>query len=66
MGFSMVNNEFLPYDKPDGEFSDAQTRRNVVINTSAALHTPSWMQNDINKRSYSDVESLGRSGGARD
>ena len=63
MGFSMVDNEFLPYDRPDSELSDAQTRRNVVINTSAALHTPPWMHNEISKRSYSDVESLGRSGG---
>ncbi|WP_188350054.1 hypothetical protein, partial [Staphylococcus aureus] len=58
MAFSMVENKFLTYDKPDPQFSDAQTRRNVVINTASALHTPYWMNNDIHVRSYDDIEKM--------
>ena len=58
MAFSMVDNKFLAYDRPDPQFSDAKTRRNVVINTASALHTPYWMKNDIFPRSYDDVEKM--------
>jgi len=58
MAFSMVDNKFLAYDRPDPQFSDAQTRRNVVINTASSLHTPYWMKNDIYPRSYDDVEKM--------
>ena len=59
MAFSMIDNEFITYDRPDREFSDSQTRRNVVINTASALHTPHWMHHEIVPRKYQEVESLG-------
>ena len=55
MSFSMMDKKFYAYDRPDVEFSDAQTRKNVVINTSAALHTPSWIQDDISPRDYGPI-----------
>lgn len=58
MAFSMVDNEFIAYDQPDAQFSDPQTRRNVVINTAAGIHTPHWMKNEITPRNYDDIESL--------
>lgn len=61
MGFSPSEYDFKPFDVPDKKFSTSQIRRNVVINTSAALHTPHWMHHSIKKRQY-DIEQLGRGG----
>lgn len=45
-----ANFEFREFDVPDPGFSTPELRRNVVINTASALHTPRWIRNDIIER----------------
>lgn len=44
--------KFYAFDEPDPEFSTPELRRDVVINTVGALHTPPWIRGDIVDRNY--------------
>lgn len=46
-GYSPHERLFKRYDLPDPSFSTPELRRNIVMNTATALHTPSWMGNRI-------------------
>lgn len=46
--------DYRAFDQPDHQYSTPQIRRNVLINTTAALHTPPWITKDIVERDYDD------------
>lgn len=52
--FNPTTHRFYHFDKPDAFFSTDSLRRNVIVNTAAALHTPSWMNNKFISRSLID------------
>lgn len=43
---------YRPFDIPDVDFSTSERRRNVVVNTLTALHTPPWILENIKERNY--------------
>lgn len=51
MAYNVHNYKYRCFDNPDPRFSTSENRKNVVINTLAAPHTPSWIMNKFKKRS---------------
>lgn len=43
---------YKEFDLPDERFSTPSRRRDIVVNTVSALHTPPWIMGDIKERDY--------------
>lgn len=52
MGYDVTNNDYRCYDLPDKRFSNSERRKDVVLNTLMALHTPPWILSDFSERSF--------------
>lgn len=47
--------EAKSFDQPDSLFSNEEIRKNIIINTSCALHTPEWIRKDIYERDFRKI-----------
>lgn len=51
-GYCPATYSYKAFDEPDPFFSDSETRKNLVINSVSALHTPPWMTDSIKERVF--------------
>ena len=49
-GYSPVEQRFKAFDRPDNFYSTEEHRRDTVLNTVSAMHTPPWMTKKMKDR----------------
>ena len=50
--YNTMTRKFHSYDIPDSTFSAPEIRRNIIVNSVSALHTPPWIMNPLQERNY--------------
>lgn len=52
VAYNTMMRKFHCYDIPDRVFSSPDIRRDIVVNSASALHTPPWICDPIKERDY--------------
>lgn len=52
VAYNPYHKMYKQFDVPDNDFSDRDTRKNVIVNSVTALHNPGWILHDMKERNY--------------